>query len=215
MGDEVELRDALTNLVFNAVDAMPEGGTLTLRTRPVVDGDGRATVRIEVGDSGVGMDEDTRRRCIEPFFTTKGERGTGLGLASVYGMLQRHSAALEVDSVPGKGTTMRMIFPAFAEDAATPRSQLAAHVSLRKLRILVIDDDPILIRSLLDVLEADGHRLETALGGAGGHRGVRRRARHRPRVRRGDHRPRHAARRRPQGGGGHQAVCRRRRPSSC
>ena len=168
MGDEVELRDALTNLVFNAVDAMPEGGTLTLRTRPFVDGDGRATVRIEVGDTGIGMDEDTRRRCIEPFFTTKGERGTGLGLASVYGMLQRHSAALEVDSAPGKGTTMRMIFPAFVEDAAAPRSQLAEHVSLRKLRILVIDDDPILIRSLLDVLEADGHAVETAPGGAEG-----------------------------------------------
>ena len=168
MGDEVELRDALTNLVFNAVDAMPEGGTLTLRTKAVVDGDGRSTVRIEVSDTGIGMNEDTRRRCIEPFFTTKGERGTGLGLASVFGMLQRHSAALEVDSAPGKGTTMRMIFPAFADDTSAPRSPLAAHVSLRKLRILVIDDDPILIRSLLEVLEADGHAVETALGGEAG-----------------------------------------------
>ncbi|HEU5135717.1 MAG TPA: ATP-binding protein [Steroidobacteraceae bacterium] len=167
MGDEVELRDALTNLVFNAVDAMPEGGTLTLRTLPVID-DGRATVRVEVCDTGVGMDEDTRRRCIEPFFTTKGERGTGLGLASVFGMLQRHSAALEVDSAPGKGTTMRMIFPAFAEDTSMPGSHLAADLSLRKLRILVIDDDPVLIRSLREVLEADGHAIETALGGEGG-----------------------------------------------
>ena len=168
MGDEVELRDALTNLVFNAVDAMPEGGTLTLRTLAVVNGGGRATVRIEVGDSGVGMDEDTRRRCIEPFFTTKGERGTGLGLASVYGMLQRHSAELEIDSAPGKGTTMRMTFPAFAEDLSTPRPPLAANVSLRKLRILLIDDDPILIRSLREVLEADGHAIEAALGGEAG-----------------------------------------------
>jgi signal transduction histidine kinase/ActR/RegA family two-component response regulator len=168
MGDEVELRDALTNLVFNAVDAMPEGGTLTLRTRPGVDVDGRATVRVEVGDSGIGMDEDTQRHCIEPFFTTKGERGTGLGLASVYGMLQRHSAVLQVDSVQGKGTTMRMVFPAFAEDTSTPRSQLAAQVSLRRLRILVIDDDPILIRSLREVLEADGHAVETAPGGEEG-----------------------------------------------
>jgi signal transduction histidine kinase/CheY-like chemotaxis protein len=168
MGDEVELRDALTNLVFNAVDAMPDGGTLTLRTLPMLDGDGRVSVRIEVRDSGVGMDEDTRRRCIEPFFTTKGKRGTGLGLASVYGMLQRHSATLEVDSAPGKGTTMRMIFPAFTEDAPATRSNLADHVSLRKLRILVIDDDPVLIRSLREVLEADGHAIEAMLGGEAG-----------------------------------------------
>jgi signal transduction histidine kinase/ActR/RegA family two-component response regulator len=168
MGDEVELRDALTNLVFNAVDAMPEGGTLRLRTESRVDADGRSTVRVEVADSGIGMDEATRRRCVEPFFTTKGERGTGLGLASVYGMLQRHSGTLEVDSAPDKGTTMRMIFPAFVEDSAVPRSNLAANVSLRKLRILVIDDDPILIRSLYEVLEADGHGIEAALGGEEG-----------------------------------------------
>ena len=99
MGDEVELRDALTNLVFNAVDAMPEGGVLTLRTRA-----DNGSVMVEVIDSGIGMDEETRRRCIEPFFTTKGQRGTGLGLASVYGMLQRHSATFEIDSAPGKVT---------------------------------------------------------------------------------------------------------------
>jgi signal transduction histidine kinase/CheY-like chemotaxis protein len=168
MGDAVEFRDALTNLVFNAVDAMPEGGTLTLRTQPTLDGDGREAVRVEVSDSGIGMDEDTRRRCIEPFFTTKGARGTGLGLASVFGMLQRHSAALEVDSQPGKGTTMRMIFPAFSQVTPASGSHLAAHVSLRKLRILVIDDDPILIRSLREVLEADGHAVEIAAGGAEG-----------------------------------------------
>ena len=168
MGDEVELRDALTNLVFNAVDAMPEGGTLTLRTQPAVDNDGRAMVRIDVGDSGIGMDEDTQRRCIEPFFTTKGERGTGLGLASVYGMLQRHSAQLEVESASGLGTTMRMLFPAFADDLSSTGSHLVTHVILRKLRILVIDDDPILIRSLLEVLEAEGHAIVTALGGEDG-----------------------------------------------
>jgi signal transduction histidine kinase/CheY-like chemotaxis protein len=168
MGDEVELRDALTNLVFNAVDAMPEGGTLTLRTRPLVDAEGRSTVSVEVGDSGIGMDEDTQRRCIEPFFTTKGKGGTGLGLASVFGMLQRHSATLEVDSAKGKGTTMRMIFPAFADDGRAAGSHVSTHLSLRKLRILVIDDDPILIRSLRDVLEADGHAIETALGGEEG-----------------------------------------------
>jgi signal transduction histidine kinase/CheY-like chemotaxis protein len=168
MGDEVELRDALTNLVFNAVDAMPDGGVLTLRTRAFQDEGGQRTVHVEVGDTGIGMDEETRRRCIEPFFTTKGQRGTGLGLASVYGMLQRHDAMLELDSAPGKGSTIRMIFPAFIDGAEASGSYRTAHVTLRPLRILVIDDDPILIRSMRDVLEADGHLLETALGGQAG-----------------------------------------------
>ena len=167
MGDEVELRDALTNLVFNAVDAMPEGGMLTLRTRAFEDA-GKRTVHVEVADTGIGMDEETRRRCIEPFFTTKGQRGTGLGLASVYGMLQRHDAQFEIDSAPGKGTTMRMIFPAFVADAETGSAYRASRAPLQSLRILVIDDDPILIRSMRDVLEADGHQLETALGGQAG-----------------------------------------------
>jgi signal transduction histidine kinase len=116
MGAEGEIRDALTNLIFNAVDAMPSGGTLTLATRGVevpwfASGEDHAQlVYIEVSDTGVGMDEVTRRRCLEPFFTTKGERGTGLGLAMVYGVIQRHSADLEIDSTPGKGTTMRLVF---------------------------------------------------------------------------------------------------------
>ena len=166
MGDSVELRDALTNLVFNAVDAMPEGGTLTLRTREVTVG-GRPTVQVEVSDTGTGMDEETRRRCIEPFFTTKGQRGTGLGLASVYGMLQRHDAVLEIDSAPGRGTTMRMVFQV-ATDIAEISGSFAVPRMMRKLRILVIDDDPILIRSVSDVLEAEGHLVEAASGGQAG-----------------------------------------------
>ena len=146
---------------------MPEGGVLTLRTRAVID-EGRAAVQIEVADSGIGMDEETRRRCIEPFFTTKGQRGTGLGLASVYGMLQRHNARLEIDSTPGKGTTMRMIFAASVNDGAASGKHLALQFTMRRLRILVIDDDPILIRSMQDVLETEGHQLHTALGGQAG-----------------------------------------------
>ena len=76
-------------------------------------------VRLEVRDSGVGMDEETRQRCLEPFFTTKGNRGTGLGLAMVYGMAQRHGAALEIDSKPGDGTTMRILFPLSAEASSS------------------------------------------------------------------------------------------------
>ena len=96
-GVESEVREALTNLVFNAVDAMPEGGTLTLRTRNLSSPSKAKYVAVEVADTGIGMSEETRRRCLEPFFTTKGERGTGLGLAMVYGMVQRHSAEIEIE----------------------------------------------------------------------------------------------------------------------
>ena len=163
LGAENEIRDALTNLVLNAVDAMPEGGTLTLRSKPL--GATSTRVSIEVCDSGIGMSETVRNRCLEPFFTTKGERGTGLGLAMVYGMIQRHGAELEIDSQPGGGTTVRLIFPvatgAFATNDADVRP-------CRPLRILIVDDDPLILQSLQDALEADGHFIGVAHGGQAG-----------------------------------------------
>jgi len=165
LGVESEIREALTNLVFNAVDAMPEGGTLTLRTRPAV----RQHVCIEVRDTGIGMDEETSRRCLEPFFTTKGERGTGLGLAMVYGIVQRHGAEIEIESVPGRGTVFRITF-AVPEKGASVRNLDAGLQPDRipVLRLLVIDDDPLLIRSLRAALESDGHTVVTANGGQSG-----------------------------------------------
>lgn len=170
MGVESEIREALTNLVFNAVDAMPEGGTLTLRTRlaDVAGGPERDAVVIEVADAGVGMDEDTRQRCLEPFFTTKGERGTGLGLAMVFGTVQRHSAELEIESAPGTGTTVRLIFTvAVAIEPEPGQPEKTLQVPSR-LRLLVIDDDPVLLKSLRDALETDGHVIITMSGGAEG-----------------------------------------------
>jgi PAS domain S-box-containing protein len=106
-GIESEVREALINLVFNAVDAMPEGGTLTMRTkatRIVSEANASQSILVEVEDTGIGMDEETRRRCLEPFFTTKGERGTGLGLAMVYGVAQRLNAEIDIESAVGRGT---------------------------------------------------------------------------------------------------------------
>lgn len=123
MGADDDLRQALINLIFNALEAMPLGGALTLRTRlvcaeplekgapaqgGVVAKDG--FVRIEVIDAGVGMDDETRRRCLEPFFSTKGARGAGLGLAMVFGAVRRHGGYLEIESAVGKGTSMRLSF---------------------------------------------------------------------------------------------------------
>lgn len=168
MGVDNEIREALTNLVFNAIDAMPEGGTLTLRTRcELRAGAGESRICLEVIDSGVGMDEETRRRCLEPFFTTKGERGTGLGLAMVYGMIERHGAGIEIDSTPGHGTTMRLVFAlpeaAFAQAPAAPPARLLAPI-----RILAVDDDPLVLKALRTALENDGHTVVSADGGQAG-----------------------------------------------
>ena len=174
MGAASEIRDALTNLIFNAVDAMPEGGTLTLRTRAVPapgaadERESATLVHLEVCDTGVGMDEETKRRCLEPFFTTKGERGTGLGLAMVYGMVQRHSAEIEIESEPGKGTTTRLVFPPAAPAAVSMVRPPAPLRPAQPLRILIVDDDPLLIKSLRDTLASDGHHVTTADGGQAG-----------------------------------------------
>jgi len=160
MGSESEIRDAVVNLIFNAVDAMPEGGTITVQTRALPNG-----VSIEVRDTGTGMDEQTRRRCLEPFFSTKGEHGNGLGLAMVYGMLKRHGGEIEIVSELGSGTTMRLQFPidsTSVERQPTTVPQSAAPGRRTGIRILLADDDPALLESLRSALEADGHHVMTA-----------------------------------------------------
>jgi signal transduction histidine kinase/CheY-like chemotaxis protein len=167
MGAEHEIRDALTNLIFNAVDAMPQGGTIVLRTRSDARGEGTRVI-VEVADSGVGMDEDTRRRCLEPFYTTKGERGTGLGLAMVYGMIQRHSAEIEIASRVGQGTTVRLLFGADTSSMVKLDATRTVRTISRRLRVLLVDDDPLIIKSLQDTLQQDGHETVATHGGQAG-----------------------------------------------
>jgi PAS domain S-box-containing protein len=169
MGDAAQLREALTNLVFNAVDAMPDGGTITIRTLTFAAAGGgkQRRVQFEVGDDGPGMDEETRRRCLEPFFTTKGDRGTGLGLAMVQGAAQHHKAGLGIDSAPGMGTRVRLDFAASTRaDTAARRAQ--APRDERPLRLLLVDDDPAVLGSTATVLEIKGHAITTADGGKAG-----------------------------------------------
>jgi len=165
-GIESEIREALINLVFNAVDALPEGGKLTIRTK-TAESSAQPQVDVEVADTGVGMDEETRRRCLEPFFTTKGERGTGLGLAMVYGVMRRHNADIEIESAVGQGTVFRLRFPVPAS-TSTQVQAVSPEAMPPRLRILSVDDDPLLIKSLRDALEADGHAVVTANGGQEG-----------------------------------------------
>jgi DNA-binding response OmpR family regulator len=171
-GADNEIRDALTNLIFNAVDAMPDGGVIEVRTSmPTVPAQGSAATRhvwLEVSDTGVGMDEETRRRCLEPFFTTKGERGTGLGLAMVYGMAQRHGCVLEIDSKPGAGTTIRLVFPVSSAASSSTDRVPVLQMPTRSLRILVVDDDSVLNESLRNALQQEGHHVTVAGGGQAG-----------------------------------------------
>jgi PAS domain S-box-containing protein len=165
-GVESEIREALTNLVLNAVDALPNGGKIVLRTR--TDSSAASRVYVEVVDTGSGMDASTQQRCLEPFFTTKGEQGTGLGLAMVYGVAQRHGAEIEIESAPGMGTTMRLVFPLPGADAVETIEPDFAFAQAPELRILVVDDDQILLNSLREALQSEGHTVVVAGGGQPG-----------------------------------------------
>ena len=157
-GSESDLRESLINLLFNAVDAMPQGGTLTVATGTEDD-----SVVIQVRDTGRGMTEEVRQHCFEPFFTTKGERGTGLGLAIVYGIVQRHGGSIDVQSEPGKGTifVIRLPIPQ-AEGGELVTSSAAPS---RPLRVLLAEDEPQVRDIEAEYLRGDGHFVETAADG--------------------------------------------------
>lgn len=173
--DASELREALTNLIFNAVDALPHGGTITLATRltkPAAAEGGASDVRqvqLEVRDNGMGMSKEVRQACLEPFFSTKAQRsGTGLGLAMVYGMMQRHEGEIEIESEPGQGACFRLIFPV-SHGKCPPLSAPPGTASVsRSLRILCIDDEEKVRQLLLDCLQQLGHRVSVEADGKGG-----------------------------------------------
>ena len=167
-GDESALREVLTNLIFNAADAMPTGGKITVRTRR----DGNFAI-IEVADSGTGMTGEVRKRCLEPFFTTKGERGTGLGLSMVFGIVQRHTGTMDIESELGKGTTFILRLPLQACAVPVPTLTPAASPAPRNLGILVVDDEPQARQFLAAALTGDGHRVELAKDGLDGLRRFR------------------------------------------
>jgi signal transduction histidine kinase len=157
-GDAAELREALTNLIFNATDAMPTGGRITFRTGQ----DGEHTM-LEVSDTGTGMTEEVRRRCLEPFFSTKGKNGTGLGLAMVYGIVERHAGSLEIDSELGRGTTFRLRMP--SQEADEEQTEPAIRDLGRLLKVLLVDDQPVLCEIYTEYLKHDWHTVETANSG--------------------------------------------------
>jgi PAS domain S-box-containing protein len=161
-GSAGRLRELMTNLIFNAVDALPTGGTIRLRAK-AQDGQGI----VEVTDSGVGMGADIQARVFEPFFTTKGESGTGLGLAMVFGIIEQHHGRIDVQSRPGKGTTFRMEFP-LLDSSVEPEPLAPSGAPLeppRQLRLLVVDDEPMMTKAVMRMLKPSGHLVTLAGSG--------------------------------------------------
>lgn len=164
-GDESEMREVLVNLVFNAVDAMPNGGELVLSARKAPE-----AIEISVGDTGTGMTEETRLRVFDPFFTTKDHLGMGLGLAVSYGIIRRHEGTVDVESQLGAGSTfcIRLPIPKTGEAIATTPSLLtlpAARMNSARPRILVVDDEEHVRDLLRDMLKTEGCEPVVASGG--------------------------------------------------
>lgn len=161
-GEDASLHEVLVNLLLNAVAALPEGGKIAIKTW--VSGHG---VSCSVADTGVGMSEEVRRRALEPFFTTKGPKSTGLGLAVSHAIIQRHGGELEIESAEGRGTIVTVRLPVAREKAAaTPAPGTPPPASPRK--VLVIDDEPEVREVLTDMLARQGHRVSQAASGAEG-----------------------------------------------
>jgi signal transduction histidine kinase/ActR/RegA family two-component response regulator len=172
MGDESELREVLVNMVFNAVDAMPEGGQLTLAAEDVDN-----SVIISVGDTGSGMPVEIKSRIFDPFFTTKGKAGMGLGLAVSFGIIRRHEGSVEVDSEVGAGTKFKICLPKAdpsqiaSASLATEEVKATAPVIKNeplfeedKPKLLVVDDEESVRELLRDLLENEGCRVYLAPG---------------------------------------------------
>ena len=159
-GRPAALTELMTNLLLNALDAMPDGGTLTVSTR----GEPGRSVVLTVADTGIGMPEAVRRRIFEPFFSTKGEGGSGLGLSMVYAIVRRHSGDIRVESEPGRGATFTLTFPVASEpvgaepDSALPRAR-------RPARVLLVDDDQKVLGTLTEILRSVGHIVTAAASG--------------------------------------------------
>ena len=163
LGNASELREVFTNLILNAVDAMPRGGRIALSCR----GEGDRVIA-KVADTGVGMTEGVRQNIFDPFFTTKGARGMGLGMSVVYGIVTRHGGKIDVETTLGKGTTFVIDFPVSRESQITVAGTdgVALPQLLRPGRILVVDDEPDVAEVVKDVLTSAGHQVDTALSGA-------------------------------------------------
>jgi CheY-like chemotaxis protein len=163
LGNGAELREALTNFIINAVDAMPKGGTLSFTTVDEMTDDG-TFVRLDISDTGVGIPDAIKAQVFDPFFSTKGNLGTGLGLSISYGIITRHGGTIEVASTPGEGTTFTLKLPAGVGDMTNEEDAVADQPFI-PATILVVDDEPAIREVLLETLTDAGYKVTAASGG--------------------------------------------------
>ncbi len=166
MGNPSELREVLTNIIFNAIDAMPEGGKLTLTTQPQSDD----WVEVKIADTGIGMAEEVRKRIFDPFFTTKGVNSSGLGMSVSYGIIKRHGGEILAESELGKGTTFFIHLPTgYVEEAPEVEKKVLKPVKkVASASILVIDDEDSVRDILFRMLKTKGHQVVVACDGEEG-----------------------------------------------
>jgi nitrogen-specific signal transduction histidine kinase/ActR/RegA family two-component response regulator len=165
-GDAGELQHVFLNLCINAKDAMPEGGTLTIKTSREAAGGKAAFAVVKIHDTGPGIDEDCRRRVFEPYFTTKTEhKKLGMGLYLVQKTVKRHGGFIELESGPETGTTFTLYFP-FTDSVSEPLKELAQPApDLRKRTILVVDDEEVVRELLAGLLSQEGYEVLRAENG--------------------------------------------------
>ncbi len=161
-GNESELREMLVNLIFNSIDAIPKRGTITIQTEV----QGRWLV-ITVKDDGLGMSEEVKARCLEPFYSTKEDLGTGLGLGSVYGIVRRHEGEIDIQSEEGRGTAISVSLP-LDKRAKAPEAPKPAPTPTATLKILVVEDEPMVREVICVYLAEDRHEVTTAENGREG-----------------------------------------------
>jgi signal transduction histidine kinase/CheY-like chemotaxis protein len=164
MGNPPELREVLTNILFNAVDAMPEGGKLTITTQPQAED----WVEVRISDTGIGMTEEVKKRVFDPFFTTKGVTNSGLGMSVSYGIIKRHGGEILIESESGKGTAFIIHLPTGYEGEETVVKEVTPIKESRRARVLVIDDENSIRDVLSRMLETKGHQVAVASNGEEG-----------------------------------------------
>lgn len=158
-GLPTELKEAISNMILNAVDALPEGGKITLQT----ESDNEFTY-IRIMDNGKGMSEEVKKKIFYPFFSTKGVRGTGLGMSVAYGIISRHKGEILVESEENKGSVFTIKLPVNLEATEKEKTEFLKK-SNQKFRILVVDDDDNIRDVLKDLLTLEGHRATLAKNG--------------------------------------------------